>query len=302
MKRIPQALASSALVLAVTISVYSGDYSPASPVPVYLGASGKKMLQVAAREAAGRGEAIRRRVHLELDALREAGIVRALAPVTLFELGNCATTLLILRATVLLHPGRSIADAAAVAVFKTWLDRDKLRKIAVKVRTKGEAREVEIEVVGQIRYRPHDAAEQRNWDTVEQRLRPLDLTVTPLPQTLDARLHLAGDVDHGLLVGPCDLDAGQLPPALDRHLEEDVDGFAQHDAATGDDAVQLWILPYRERHTACHEMRDSDPDTALLPQPLEVGERRPHPDVQYGVHARVLGGRPRLGRDPTPAA
>jgi MFS family permease len=71
----------------------------------------------AAREAAGRGEAIRRRVNLELGALREAGIVRALAPVTLFELGNCATTLLILRATGLLHPGRSISAAAAVAVL-----------------------------------------------------------------------------------------------------------------------------------------------------------------------------------------
>jgi len=72
---------------------------------------------VAAREAVGHGEAIRRRAHLELGALREAGIVRALAPVTLFELGNCATTLLILRATGLLHPGRSIADAAALAVL-----------------------------------------------------------------------------------------------------------------------------------------------------------------------------------------
>ena len=72
---------------------------------------------VAAREATGRGEAIRRRVHLELGALRDAGIVGALAPVTLFELGNCATTLLILRATALLRPGRSVADAAAVAVL-----------------------------------------------------------------------------------------------------------------------------------------------------------------------------------------
>jgi len=72
---------------------------------------------VAAREAAGRGGAIRRRVNLELGALREAGIVRALTPVTLFELGNCATTLLILRATGLLYPGRSVADAAAVAVL-----------------------------------------------------------------------------------------------------------------------------------------------------------------------------------------
>jgi MFS family permease len=72
---------------------------------------------VAAREAKGRGQAIRRRVHLELGALREAGMVRALAPVTLFELGNCATTLLILRATSLLHAGRSITNAAAVAVL-----------------------------------------------------------------------------------------------------------------------------------------------------------------------------------------
>jgi MFS family permease len=72
---------------------------------------------VAAREAAGRGTGIRRRVRLEVGALREAGIVRALAPVTLFELGNCATTLLILRATDLLHPGRRIADAAALAVL-----------------------------------------------------------------------------------------------------------------------------------------------------------------------------------------
>jgi MFS family permease len=72
---------------------------------------------VAAREAAGRGDPVRRRIHFELSALREAGILRALAPVTLFELGNCATTLLILRATGLLHSGRSLSDAAAIAVL-----------------------------------------------------------------------------------------------------------------------------------------------------------------------------------------
>jgi MFS family permease len=72
---------------------------------------------VAARAAAYRGDRLRRRAHLELSGLREAGILRALAPVTLFELGNCATTLLILRATGLLHPGRSLSDAAAVAVL-----------------------------------------------------------------------------------------------------------------------------------------------------------------------------------------
>jgi len=72
---------------------------------------------VAAREARGLGAPVRRRVHLELAALRETGILRALAPVTFFELGNCATTLLILRATGLLHPGRNISTAAAIAVL-----------------------------------------------------------------------------------------------------------------------------------------------------------------------------------------
>jgi MFS family permease len=72
---------------------------------------------VAARETRGRGVHVRRRVRLELGALREAGILRALAPVTLFELGNCAATLLILRATGLLDSGRSVTDAAALAVL-----------------------------------------------------------------------------------------------------------------------------------------------------------------------------------------
>jgi MFS family permease len=72
---------------------------------------------VGVRETRGGVTAARRRVRLELGALREAGILRALAPVTLFELGNCASTLLILRATGLLDPGRSATDAAAVAVL-----------------------------------------------------------------------------------------------------------------------------------------------------------------------------------------
>ena len=71
----------------------------------------------AAREAAGRAEPVRRRMRLEVGALREAGIARALAPVTFFELGNCAVTLLILRASTLLHPGRTTSAAAAVAVL-----------------------------------------------------------------------------------------------------------------------------------------------------------------------------------------
>jgi MFS family permease len=98
--------------LVATIGIRHTIYLSAIP-----GALAALAIVVAARVAGGRGEAIRRRVHLELGALGEAGIVRALAPVALFELGNCATTLLILRATALLHPGRSVSDAAAVAVL-----------------------------------------------------------------------------------------------------------------------------------------------------------------------------------------
>jgi MFS family permease len=95
-----------------TIGIRPTIYLSAVP-----GALAALAIVVAAREAKGRGPVIRRRVHLELGALREAGMVRALAPVALFELGNCATTLLILRATSLLHAGRSVTDAAAVAVL-----------------------------------------------------------------------------------------------------------------------------------------------------------------------------------------
>jgi MFS family permease len=50
--------------------------------------------------------------------LREAGLMRVLAPAALFELGNVATTLLILRATDLLHSdGRSPATATSVAIL-----------------------------------------------------------------------------------------------------------------------------------------------------------------------------------------
>lgn len=75
---------------------------------------------VAAREARRRvrgGEhAVGRR--LELGALRDAGMLRALVPVALFEFGNIATTLLILRATQLLAtPHRSVAAATSIAIL-----------------------------------------------------------------------------------------------------------------------------------------------------------------------------------------
>lgn len=61
---------------------------------------------------------VARRVRLELGRLREVGVVRPLIPITAFELGNVATTLLILRATTLLHHGgRSITAATSLAVL-----------------------------------------------------------------------------------------------------------------------------------------------------------------------------------------
>ncbi len=55
----------------------------------------------------------RRTLTLNLGELRQAGLVRVLTPVALFELGNLATTLLILRATDLLQAGGRDATAAA---------------------------------------------------------------------------------------------------------------------------------------------------------------------------------------------
>jgi MFS family permease len=76
---------------------------------------------VAARESRRRsphpdsGPVARR---LDLRALRDAGTLRALVPVLLFEFGNLATTLLILRATQLLtSPQRSVAAATTTAIL-----------------------------------------------------------------------------------------------------------------------------------------------------------------------------------------
>lgn len=77
-------------------------------------------ITVAAREA-GRivsAPVGRRRLRLNLDQLRQAGLIRALTPVVLFECGNVATTLLILRATDLLHHGgRGLAAATSLAIL-----------------------------------------------------------------------------------------------------------------------------------------------------------------------------------------
>ena len=52
-----------------------------------------------------------------LAELWRAGLARTLAPAALFELGNVATTLLILRATDLLADGRSLATATSIAIL-----------------------------------------------------------------------------------------------------------------------------------------------------------------------------------------
>lgn len=80
---------------------------------------------VAAREARRTISApqARRTLRLNVGELRRAGMVRLLIPVALFELGNVATTLLILRATGLLEvaplgaTGRSAVAATTIAII-----------------------------------------------------------------------------------------------------------------------------------------------------------------------------------------
>ena len=60
----------------------------------------------------------RRTLSLNISDLRQAGLARALTPAALFELGNLATTLLILRATNLLTAdGRSLTAATSIAIL-----------------------------------------------------------------------------------------------------------------------------------------------------------------------------------------
>jgi MFS family permease len=75
-------------------------------------------IAVAAREAARRPPGPRAHARLQLRRLRGHGLARPLVPIALFELGNVATTLLILRSTQLLtHGGRSVAAATSLAIL-----------------------------------------------------------------------------------------------------------------------------------------------------------------------------------------
>src|SRR5206468_408197 len=77
-------------------------------------------ITIAAREASKHVGASKGRKVLSynLGELHRAGLTRVLAAPTLFELGNLATSLLILRATQLLHTdGRSLTHATSIAVL-----------------------------------------------------------------------------------------------------------------------------------------------------------------------------------------
>jgi MFS family permease len=77
-------------------------------------------ITVAAREAkrAVGSSAGRRTLSFNFLELWDAGLPRALTPAAFFELGNVATTLLILRATGLLHAdGRSLTAATSLAIL-----------------------------------------------------------------------------------------------------------------------------------------------------------------------------------------
>jgi hypothetical protein len=60
----------------------------------------------------------KRKIKLELGRLKKAGFLEPLLPIALFELGNIATTLLILRATQQFHTdARSLTAATSPAII-----------------------------------------------------------------------------------------------------------------------------------------------------------------------------------------
>lgn len=76
-------------------------------------------ITVAAREArCHHVPGVRERIRLDFVGVRSAGLIRPMIPVILFECGNVATTMLILRSTQLLQvPGRDAAAAASLAIL-----------------------------------------------------------------------------------------------------------------------------------------------------------------------------------------
>jgi MFS family permease len=90
---------------------------PAIYVAVVPGLFAAVAITVAAREARRHGRQASEKVRLRFQGLRRAGLLGPLLPVVLFEFGNVATTLLILRSTQLLQGGdRSLTAAASLAI------------------------------------------------------------------------------------------------------------------------------------------------------------------------------------------
>jgi MFS family permease len=72
---------------------------------------------VAARQARRLPRGDRTSLRFDLAGMRRAGLTRVVVPIVFFEFGNTATTLLILRATQLLHEGnRSLVAATSLAI------------------------------------------------------------------------------------------------------------------------------------------------------------------------------------------
>lgn len=89
-----------------------------SAVPGLIAAAAITVAAAEARHLPGGAARTVARTRLRLGELRAAGIARVLLPVALFELGNCASTLLILRATELLsHGGRDVTTATSIAIL-----------------------------------------------------------------------------------------------------------------------------------------------------------------------------------------
>jgi len=75
-------------------------------------------ITIAARAVKRNALPIKRTFQLHFSGLRAAGLLRPMVPIAFFEFGNMATTLLILRATQVLHSaGHSATQAASLAII-----------------------------------------------------------------------------------------------------------------------------------------------------------------------------------------
>lgn len=102
-----------AAVLVALIGIRPAIWCAAIP-----GAFAALAILVAAREARRLPQDERQSLRFKFSALRNRGLARPLLPIALFEFGNTATTLLILRVTQLLHSdGRSLVAATSLAIL-----------------------------------------------------------------------------------------------------------------------------------------------------------------------------------------